>query len=78
MTRLWDKHAPLWRKQAAQKEPLDKVRDAKIIEELSRIREAVKSSDPNERLSLEDAQFMQISRDVLRKKGKWKRFSDDV
>ena len=78
VTRLWDKHAPLWRKQAAQKEPLDKVRDAKIIEELSRIREAVKSSDPNERLSLEDAQFMQISRDVLRKKGKWKRFSDDV
>ena len=78
ITRLWDKHAPLWRKHAAEKEPLDKTKDAKIIEELSRIREAAKSSDPNERLSIEDTQFMQITRDILRKKGKWKRFPDDV
>ena len=66
------------RKEAAEKEPLDKFKDAKIIEELSRVREAVKSSDLNQRLSIEDTQLMYISRDILRRKGKWKRFPDDV
>jgi hypothetical protein len=37
-----------------------------------------KSTDPNQRLSIEDTQFMRISRNIMRQKGKWKRVRDDV
>ncbi len=78
VTRLWDKRGKEWREQAAKPDSLDKDKDTEIIEHLGRIRNAVKSSDPNVRLSIEETQFMQITRDVRRKKGKWKRFPDDV
>jgi hypothetical protein len=78
VTRLWDKRGVQWREQASKPELLDKVKDAKIIEELRRIVDAAKSAGPAERLSIKDAAFMQITRDVVRKKGKWKRFPDDV
>jgi hypothetical protein len=78
VTRLWDKHGKDWREQAAKPEPLDREKDKEIIKHLSRIRNAVKSSDPNARLSIEETQFMQISRNILRKKGRWKRVPDDV
>jgi hypothetical protein len=78
VTRLWDKRGMGWRGQVGKPDPLDKEKDKEIIEHLSRIRNAVKSTDPNARLSIEETQFMQISRDVLRQKGKWKRFPDDV
>ncbi|HKW63212.1 MAG TPA: hypothetical protein VJN89_11750 [Candidatus Acidoferrum sp.] len=78
VTRLWDKRGRSWREQATKPEPLDSEKDKDIIEHLSRVRNAVKSSDPNARLSIEDTQFVQISRSVLRSKGKWKRFPDDV
>src|SRR6266852_3862190 len=64
VTRLWDKRGKEWREQAAKPDSLDKDKDTEIIEHLGRIRNAVKSSDPNVRLSIEETQFMQITRDV--------------
>jgi hypothetical protein len=49
-----------------------------IIEELNRISEAAKSSDPNVRLSIEETQFMQITRTVAPEKGKWDRLGPEV
>jgi hypothetical protein len=78
VTRLWNKRGLRWREQVGKPEPLDRNKDADIIAELNRIRDAVKSSDRTERLSIEETQFLQISRSVRRQKGKWKRFPDDV
>jgi hypothetical protein len=78
VTRLWDKRGIEWREQVSKADAPDKLRDTKIIEELERISDAAKSSDPNARLSIEDTVFMQISRTVARKKGKWDRFGPEV
>jgi hypothetical protein len=78
VTRLWDKLGIEWRERASEPDPTDKLKDTKIIEELNRITEAAKSSDPGARLSIEETQFMQISRSVVRKKGKWDRFGPKV
>ena len=78
VTKLWDKLGTGWRESAAKPEPINQEEGKRIIEELNRITAAAKSSDPNERLSIDDTQFMQVTRDVHRKKGKWTRFPDDV
>ena len=78
VTRLWDKLGIEWRERASKPDATDKLQDSKIIEELNRIAEAAKSSDPNARLSIEETQFMQITRTVERKKGKWDRFGLEV
>jgi hypothetical protein len=77
VTRLWDRKGDVWRDRAKEPPPLDPKNDAKIIAELKRIADAAKASDPNERLSIRDAAFMQISRSVKRYKGKWQRFPND-
>jgi hypothetical protein len=53
-------------------------RDFLHVLQLKRINDAAKSSDQNERLSIEDTAFMQITRTVARKKGKWDRFGPEV
>jgi len=45
---------------------------------LKRISDAAKSTDRNERLSIEDTAFLQVARTVARKKGKWDRFGPEV
>ena len=49
-----------------------------IIVELKCIVDQAKASDLAERLSIKDASFMQITRSIMRQKGKWKRVPDDV
>ena len=50
----------------------------KIVEGLNGITEAAKAGDPNARLSVEETSFMQMSRSVVRKKGRWDRFGAEV
>jgi len=76
--KLWESRGVKWRENASKSDPTDKLKDTKIIEELNRITEAAKSSDPNARISIEETAFMQISRMVARKKGKWTRFGPEV
>jgi hypothetical protein len=77
-TQLWDKHLPRWRQIKAEKEPRDKSKDAAIVAELNRLREAAESADPAERLPLEEMQFVQITRNPQRRKGKWLRYPKEV
>ncbi len=77
-TQLWDKHLPRWRKIKAEKEPPDKSKEAAVVAALNRLQKAAESADPAERLPLEEMQFVQITRNPQRRKGKWLRYPDDV
>jgi hypothetical protein len=78
VTRLWDRHLPRWRQIKAEKEPRDKCRDKAIVAELNRLKTAAESSDPAERLPLEEMQFVHITHNPQRAKGKWVRYPPDV
>ena len=78
VTRLWDTHLPGWRKVADKAKPPDQSGHKKLIEELSRIEQAAKISDPRAEISIEETQFMQIIRTPRRVKGKWIRYPTDV
>ena len=78
VTQLWDKHLPRWRQIKAEKEPRDKSKDAAIVDELNRLKTAAETADPAERLPLEEMQFVQITRNPQRKKGKWLRYPEDA
>jgi hypothetical protein len=77
-TRLWDTHLPLWRQIKAEKEPRDKSKGAVLVAELNRLQKAAEAADPAERLPLEEMEFVQITHNPQRRKGKWLRFPDDV
>jgi hypothetical protein len=78
ITKLWDKHLPRWRQIKAEKEPLDKSKDAAVVAELNRLQQAAESADPAQRLPLEEMQFVQITRNPQRRKGKWLRYPKDA
>ncbi len=69
---------PRWRKIKAEKEPRDKAKDKAVVEELNRLQKAAESADPAERLPLEEMQFVQITRNPQRRKGKWLRYPNDA
>jgi hypothetical protein len=78
VTRLWNKHLPGWREIAANAKPPDQSNHKKLIEELNRIEETAKSSDPQAEISIEETQFMQIIRTPRRVKGKWVRYPPNI
>ena len=78
VTRLWDTHLPGWREIAANAKPPDQAEHEKLIEELNRIEQAAKVSDPRAEISIEETQFMQIIRTPRRAKGKWVRYPPNV
>jgi hypothetical protein len=78
VTQLWDKRGIEWRAQASKPDPVDDGENKRIIEELTRVVELAESSDPNVRLPIDDAAFMQVKRTVARKKGKWDRFGPEI
>jgi hypothetical protein len=78
VTRLWDTHLPGWREIAANAKPPDQGEHKKLIEELNRIEQAAKTSDPRAEISIEETQFMQIIRTPRRAKGKWVRYPPNV
>jgi len=78
VTRLWDKHLPAWRKQEVEKQDLSPEAQKALVDLMNRIDKESQSSDPRERLTTEEIDYIQIKREVLRKKGKWSRFPPDV
>jgi hypothetical protein len=78
VTQLWDKHLPRWRKLKAERTEPDPSKHEELVAELNRVARAAESSDPAERLSSEQTEFVQIKRSVTRQKGKWDRFGPDV
>jgi len=78
VTQLWDKHLPRWRQIKAERVPRDKSKDAAIVADLNRLKNAAEASDPVERLPLEEMQFVQITRNPQRRKGKWLCYPEDA
>jgi hypothetical protein len=78
VTRLWDTHLPAWRALNAQKQEPDQSKHKDLIAELDRIEHEAQSSDPSARISAEEIQYVTLTRNVMRKKGKWNRFGPDV
>jgi hypothetical protein len=76
-TQLWDKYLPGWRQIKARPKPTrDSELDKALIEEI----EKCDSPDPEPRNkgNLDEADYVKIERRVFVRKGKWRRFSDDV
>jgi hypothetical protein len=79
VTRLWDKHLPVWREHAAQpRVPEDKDKQRAIVDNMNRLKKESRPIDPATRLTPEEIQFVQLERNVLLRKGKWRRFSPEV
>src|ERR1039457_2858913 len=76
-TQLWDKYLPGWRQIKARPKPTrDPELDKALIEEI----EKCDSPDPEPRNkgNLDEADYVKVERRVFVRKGKWRRFSDDV
>jgi hypothetical protein len=74
VTQLWDKHAPNWRNNKVDlSEDLQKV----VIELMNRIDKDSQSVDPNRRVDVGKADFVQVKHQVKPRKGKWIRFRPD-
>jgi hypothetical protein len=78
VTQLWDKHLPAWRKRKAEhKEPSKELQQA-LVDLINRIDKDSQSSDPRERVTIDETDFIQIKRQVHREKGKWVRFGPEA
>jgi len=73
VTRLWDKHLPAWMKRSAGEREVSPEEQKALVDLTERIEKESRSCDPNERLSIEETDYIQINGAVLRKKGKWMR-----
>jgi len=79
VTRLWDKHLPLWRNHhAGLRKPLVKDDEDRIVKEINRSAKEAVPIDPPTRIASDDADYILIKRKVYATKGKWKRFPPEV
>jgi hypothetical protein len=78
VTRLWDKHVPEWRKEKAEeKELTPELKKAlmDLVHKISRDSELVEVSEPPR---IQDLQYIHMSRQIFRRKGKWERVPPDA
>lgn len=79
VTQLWDRHLPDWRKLKSERREHDPAMDQILIDEVKRIQKrAVETGDRNREVSLDEVHFAQMTRSVMRRKGKWERFGPEV
>jgi len=78
VSQLWDKHLPGWRKRKNERKELSPDLQKTLVELLNRIERDSRSTDPQEHITMPETDFIQIKRQVLRKKGKWQRFGPDM
>jgi hypothetical protein len=78
VARLWDKRLPAWRTRNQERKELSKDLQQTLLDMLNRIDRDSRSTDTRERITMAETDFIQIKRQVLRKKGKWNRFGPDV
>jgi hypothetical protein len=73
VSRLYDRHRPGWRKEKAERKELPKHLQDALLQILNRIEKDSQSADPRERITIEETDFIQITRHVAPRKGKWVR-----
>ena len=78
VTRLWDQHSPNWRKEKAETPELSPELQKALLELTKRLSEQSKPIHGPGPVSIEDVQYIHMSRQVFRKKGKWTRLPPEA
>jgi hypothetical protein len=77
VTRLWDQHSPNWREES-KKPKLSVEMQKELLELTKRLSEQSKPVMHPGPLRIEDVQYIHVSHQVYRKKGKWTRVPPDA
>jgi hypothetical protein len=78
VSKLYDRHRPGWRKAKTERKELPKELQEALVQMMNRIDKDSRSADPRERITMEETEFIQITRQVHSKKGKWVRIKPDA
>ena len=78
VTRLWDLHSPNWRKEKAEKPELSPELQKALLELTKRLSEQSQPIQNPGPMRIEDVQYIHMSRQVFRKKGKWTRLPPEA
>ena len=78
VTRLWDQHSPDWRKEKAEKPELTPELKKALLELTRRLSEQSQPIHSPGPMGIEDVQYIHMSRQVFRKKGKWTRLPPEA
>lgn len=73
VTQLWDRHLPGWRKRRDEHEKLSPEAQKALVELINKIPKEGQPLNPASKLSMQDMQYVHVTRTILRKKGKWVR-----
>jgi hypothetical protein len=73
ITRLWDKHLPNWRKQRQEHKELSPEAQKTLMDLVKRLSKEGKPVSSNAPADIQDMSYVNIERQILRKKGKWMR-----
>jgi hypothetical protein len=77
-TRLWDKHLPNWRAEAAKPKEISKQMQGALLDLVKRFNERSTGLDPSTRIPMEEVAALTIESKVSLRKGKWRRFTSEV
>jgi len=78
VTRLWDQHSPNWRKEKDERVEISPEMQKELLELTKRLSEQSKPMQGPGPVEIEDVQYIHMSRQVFRKKGKWTRVPPDA
>lgn len=73
LIQLWDKHIPLWRKQKAEHKETPPDLQKALVDMINKAEKESKPINPARQPSIEDIDYIHISRQIYPKKGKWLR-----
>lgn len=77
VTRLWDQHLPKWRT-GEEKPVLSEDLEKALLNLVNRIEKEAQPMSPDRLPTIAQADYIQMQRNVLARKGKWRRFPPEV
>ena len=77
VTRLWDRHRPKWRLRKDKVELSKELQDV-LLEMVNRIEKGSQAINPKSVPTIREADYVQMQRNVMRRKGKWQRLPAEV
>lgn len=79
VVKLWDQHLPAWRERLlSPSEPRDAEEDKKLVEHINRVSNADRLPAHEVDFVPDDAQFVQITRQIAKRKGSWWQLPKDL
>lgn len=78
LVHLWDKHLPLWRQQKAEQKETPPELQKALVEMINKTQRESKPVNHAQHPSIEDVDYVHISRQIYPKKGKWMRVPQEA